>query len=64
MWTEEDFERRVGRLPQIDDLDRTNCLEAGSSGHLQCGICEHDMPVFLCLVCIVKPFNKVKREKD
>jgi hypothetical protein len=37
MITAEQFEKAVGRKPEDDDLDRVNCSEAGSIGHLCCG---------------------------
>lgn len=47
------FEKRTGRPPQDDDLERVNCDEAGSPGHTQCGWCgKHDAPFCECLcVC-------------
>jgi hypothetical protein len=45
--TENEFAQRVGRLPIQDDMERTNCPDAGSTGHSMCGVCvEHDMPRF------------------
>ena len=46
-----DFIRNVGRKPEIEELERANCPEAGKIGHSTCGICEHNLPVFCCKEC-------------
>ena len=47
--TAEEFEKKVGRPPEHDDLERVNCQKAGETGHLQCGWCrKHDKPRFAC----------------
>lgn len=53
-WTPEDFKKFTGRDPEQDDLDRVNCNKAGMFGHRSCGICEHNLPVFMCSPCFVK----------
>ncbi len=53
-WTAEDFAKAVGREIENDDLDRCNCSKAGQPGHNGCGICEHDLPVFMCHECFPK----------
>lgn len=43
------FEELFGRAPEQDDLDRVNCGEAGTLGHVSCGICGvHNLPRFMC----------------
>jgi hypothetical protein len=37
MVTRADFIKATGREPQQDDLERCNCMEAGTWGHLCCG---------------------------
>lgn len=45
----EEFEQRVGRKPDQDDLERVNCTLAGSTFHTMCGWCaEHEKPRFQC----------------
>ena len=56
-WTEQDFEKYVDRKPEQDDLDRANCDKGGSIGHYACGICQHDLPVFMCQYCFVNSIN-------
>lgn len=47
----DEFIRRFGRKPELDDLDRVNCQDK-SFGHSQCGIClEHNKPRFMCGCC-------------
>ena len=47
--TREDFIAATGDKPELDDLERVNCLLAGSNGHRQCGWCrEHNKPRFVC----------------
>jgi hypothetical protein len=45
------FREMTGREPENDDLDRCNCQKAGTVGHLCCGVCEHNLPVFECPEC-------------
>jgi hypothetical protein len=61
IWTATDFETIMNRLPEKDDLERANCPDAGKSGHWQCGICEHNKPVFMCSTCMEKGFSNIKR---
>lgn len=43
------FEEQMGRPPENDDLERSNCKEGGGPGHMYCGWCpECDMPRFAC----------------
>lgn len=37
MITEDHFRKATGRDPVNDDLDRSNCPDAGKIGHWQCG---------------------------
>jgi hypothetical protein len=37
MITRADFIKATGREPVQDDLERCNCMEAGTIGHLCCG---------------------------
>jgi len=60
IWTEKDFLDNTGRLPEIDDLDRANCEEAGQRGHSGCGICSHKKPVFMCPECFPLSSSKIK----
>jgi hypothetical protein len=47
--TVEEFEKRFGRKPMHDDLDRVNCSNVGSVGHWFCGVCRvHKKPRFEC----------------
>lgn len=42
------FERRTGRPPENDDLERVNCPKAGTLGHFGCGWNEAaDLPRFM-----------------
>jgi hypothetical protein len=50
------FYKMTGERPSGDDLDRCNCLKAGTLGHLTCGVCEHNQPVFRCESCASKNF--------
>ena len=52
-WTEQYFHNATGVLPQDDDLDRCNCDKAGQIGHYSCGICEHNLPKFMCHPCFI-----------
>lgn len=51
LYTEELFEKIVGRKPEDDDLERANCPKAGETGHNDCGLCKHFKPVFCCTEC-------------
>jgi hypothetical protein len=47
--TAEEFQAKVGRAPENDDLNRCNCKQVLLRGHLLCGWCEqHDLPRFEC----------------
>lgn len=49
-----EFEQKVGRPPENDDLDRVNCDKHGLPGHYFCGWCEmHDKPRFECGCMVV-----------
>jgi len=52
-----EFRAKTGREPGFDDLERSNCKEAGTIGHFSCGWCAtHSKPVFECPVeCRVPP---------
>lgn len=52
--TPDQFRLVVGRDPQQDDMERANCDKAGQLGHSNCGVCEHQLPVFLCHECFVR----------
>lgn len=53
--TREEYFARFGDWPIQDDLERVNCPLAGKVGHWGCGVCEkHDLPMFLCWVCLVR----------
>ena len=48
MITREKFIEVMGREPEMDDLARCNCLEAGAVGHLSCGWDdERNLPQFV-----------------
>ena len=50
MITAEKFKKAVGRESRNDDLERSNCLKAGTFGHTYCGWCEKcDKPKFECI---------------
>jgi hypothetical protein len=52
--TTEEFTQRFGFEPEHDDLDRVNCKDAGSLGHMCCGVCStHNKPRFIC-GCLAK----------
>jgi len=56
MITTEEFEKRFGVKPELDDLDRVNCPEEGTVAHWHCGVCPtHDKPRFMC-GCLRVPF--------
>ena len=62
MITAERFAEAVGRAPVDDDLERTNCLVAGTVGHYCCGWCdEFRLPVFLCPHCINPALNRASK---
>lgn len=51
-WTEDEFIRFTGRKPEQDDLDRCNCKLGGQKiSHINCGICIHMLPIFMCDIC-------------
>ena len=57
----EEFERKVGRPPRNDDLERVNCVAAGDPGHWYCGWCrEHDLPRFECGCPSTKQHDKIE----
>lgn len=60
-WTAEQFKEATGQEARQDDLQRCNCPDAGELGHNDCGICEHNSPVFMCSTCFHKPADKVVR---
>ncbi len=46
--TVEHFYEAVGRLPENDDLERSNCKKAGLAGHHSCGWnWEKNLPNFM-----------------
>jgi hypothetical protein len=51
MITAEMFRECTGRSPEHDDLDRVNCEQAGMLGHLHCGWCKHERPMYECSPC-------------
>lgn len=58
MITAEKFRERVGCEPVNDDLERCNCKDAGTAGHMMCGWCkERDRPVFECVHCVMNLSN-------
>ncbi len=64
MVTASEFEEKVGYPPQHDDLERCNCEEAGTVGHLQCGWCKkHDKPRFVC-ACLPPKFSFLMPKPD
>lgn len=47
--TADEFAAVTGRPPADDDLERVNCPQAGSLGHVSCGWCaRHTQPMFQC----------------
>ena len=50
--TPDEYRQRWGVEPRQDDLDRVGCAEAGQSGHMLCGVCEHGLPRFACRECL------------
>ncbi len=47
--TVEKFKQRMGRDPQDDDLERCNCVDAGTIAHSSCGWnVVYDLPQFVC----------------
>ena len=43
-----EFTNITGRAPENDDLERTNCVNAGDESHSMCGTCvEHGQPRFI-----------------
>lgn len=62
MITKEKFIECVGREPELDDLERVNCEQAGEVGHWSCGWCpEHNLPRFEP-DCVL--FHLAKEEED
>lgn len=50
-----EFERRTGRKPDQDDLERVNCPHAGEPMHMSCGWCDEcDRPQFECGCAIIR----------
>lgn len=50
--TREEFQRRTGREPVNDDIERATCPLAGRIGHKHCGLCPHGLPRFeVCYGC-------------
>jgi hypothetical protein len=50
MITAEHFRERVGREPENDDLERSNCPKAGEPGHFCCGWdADADLPEFMTM---------------
>ena len=48
MITAEQFEQATGHAPELDDLDRCNCPQAGLIGHRMCGWNSHtNLPIFM-----------------
>jgi hypothetical protein len=46
--TAAEFKTITGRAPENDDLERANCVNAGSESHSMCGTCvEHGQPRFI-----------------
>lgn len=63
MITEEQFKLATGRAPEQDDLERSNCPDAGQPRHHQCGWCEeHNKPRFVC-GCLIGLSAKQTLEK-
>jgi hypothetical protein len=60
--TAAEFTRIVGREPQLDDLERANCQEAGATGHWGCGLCEHGKPTYLCAECFAASANPIRNK--
>lgn len=50
-WTAQDFKKNTGVDPMDDDLERVNCSTPGTVGHLMCGVCKHNKPMFMCSAC-------------
>jgi len=45
----EEFEKITGNPPENDDLERSNCEQAGQDGHKYCGLCDKcGHPKFNC----------------
>lgn len=67
--TSREFNRITGYAPELDDMERVNCQDAGTTGHQQCGVCEHGYPKFLhCKICaaymegLVDGYRKAQKE--
>ena len=39
---------RMKSLPVNDDVERAFCDQAGELGHMMCGWCKHNKPVWNC----------------
>ena len=63
MITADKFKEATGLDPENDDLERCNCEKAGEPGHYCCGWCEHNKPVFMCVECTMKRYNKEKTDE-
>lgn len=49
MITAEMFEKATGHEPEQDDLERSNCSQAGLIGHRMCGWnAKANLPNFMC----------------
>lgn len=47
--TAEQYQQATGDKPSNDDLERCNCVHAGTHGHYQCGWNHRlNLPVFMC----------------
>ena len=53
-----EFMEATGYAPELDDLERANCPNAGTLEHWGCGICSHGKPVFACKPCFFLPPDK------
>jgi len=57
--TAEKFRQATGRESQGDDLERCNCKLTGEPGHIQCGWCKHNKPIFECEPCTLERVRKM-----
>ena len=45
----EQYTKKFGVEPKYDDLERVNCVQAGTSCHYMCGICTYcEKPRHMC----------------
>jgi hypothetical protein len=58
-----EFFHLTGYEPRLDDLERANCLKAGTRGHRTCGWCKHKQPLWHCSDCSSDAF-KAMRENN